>query len=82
MKSNQETKHMTKPKLQQMKSTHKVPSTANIPTTNILVEGRRSVKHVRLRKKGNRSISMVDDHKFRGDEVEKYMNSVRLLDSL
>ena len=54
-----------------MKATYKVPSTANVPTTNILVEGRCSFKHGRLATKGHRAISMFDDHKYRSDEVGK-----------
>ena len=48
----QETKQMTNPRLQQMKATYKVLSTAYIPATNILVKSNRSVKHAILGKKG------------------------------
>ena len=68
---HQNSKQMTNPRLQQMKTTYKVLSTANIPTTNILVKSNRSVKHAILGKKGHREISMVDDHKYRSDEVGK-----------
>ena len=68
----QNTKQMPNPRLQQMKATtYKARSTANIPTTNILVKSNRSSKHEILGKKRNNSISMVDDHKYRSDEVGK-----------
>ena len=54
-----------------MKATYKVHSTANIPTTNILVESYRSFKHVILGNQGHCGISMADYHKYRSDEVGK-----------
>ena len=48
--NHQNTKMMIKPKLQQTEDTYKAQSTANIPTTNILVKSNRSFKHGKLTK--------------------------------
>ena len=63
---------MTKQRFTQTKATYKVDSTANIPTTNVLVKSRRSVKHAILWKQGESScIIHVRDHKYRSDDVRK-----------
>ena len=53
----------TRQRLQQTDATYKMISTADIPTTNILIEGRRIDKHMMLWKQGEWSCNIdVGDH--------------------
>ena len=80
MRQAEEVKQMRRPRLQQTKDTYKVLSAGNIPTTNVLVKSRRSLKHALLSKQGQSSKNMYVDgvHKYHSkDDIEK-MNGVRL----